>query len=99
MAKVPNAVEILPKSSTACVGCTSVRDRQTTDGRATAISERRREFTFAKNWTDLDVGLGRNATKYEYSLGAVTAQRTHSFGVTGGLNVFLLYFLSKDVFA
>jgi len=39
MAKVPNAVEILPKISTAWVGCTSVTDRQTTDGRATAYSE------------------------------------------------------------
>ena len=37
MAKVPNAAEILPKISTAWVGCTSVTDRQTddrqTDGR------------------------------------------------------------------
>jgi len=31
MAKVPNAVEILPKISTAWVGCTSVTDRQKTD--------------------------------------------------------------------
>jgi len=29
MAKVPNAVEILPKIWTAWVGCTSVTDRQT----------------------------------------------------------------------
>ena len=51
MAKVPNAVEILPKISTACVGRTNVTDdRQTTDGRAIAYSEREREFTFAKNW-------------------------------------------------
>ena len=49
MAKVPNAVEILPKVSTARVGCTSVTDRQTTDGRAIAYSEREREFTFTKN--------------------------------------------------
>ena len=36
MVKVPNAVEILPKITTAWVGCTSVTDRQTTtDGRAT----------------------------------------------------------------
>ena len=52
MARVPNAVEILPKSWTAWVGCTSVTDdrrqtdRQTTDGRATAYSD---TFTFAKN--------------------------------------------------
>jgi len=32
MAKIPNAVEILPKISTAWVGCTSVTDdRQQTD--------------------------------------------------------------------
>ena len=47
MAKVPNAVEILPKISTAWLGCTSVTDRQTTDGRAIAYSERERELTFA----------------------------------------------------
>jgi len=38
MAKVPNAVEILPKITTAWVGCTSVTDRQTdrqTDDRRT----------------------------------------------------------------
>jgi len=43
MARVPNAVEIVPKISTAWVGRSSVRDRQTerrrTDGRATAYSE------------------------------------------------------------
>ena len=58
MAKVPNAVEIFPRISTVLVGCTSVTDRktdrqtdrQTTDGRATAYSEREREFTFAKNY-------------------------------------------------
>jgi len=37
MVKVPNTLEILPKISTAWVGCTSVTDRQTddrqTDGR------------------------------------------------------------------
>jgi len=49
MARIPNAVEILPKITTAWVGCTSVTDRQTTDGRATAYSERERDFTFAKN--------------------------------------------------
>jgi len=40
----------LPKISTAWVGRTNVTDdRQTTDGRAIAYSEREREFTFAKN--------------------------------------------------
>jgi len=29
--------------------CTNVKDRQTTDGRATAYSDGEREFTFAKN--------------------------------------------------
>jgi len=33
VAKVPNAVEILRKITTAWVGCTSVTGRQTTDGR------------------------------------------------------------------
>ena len=52
MAKVPNAVEILPKIWTAWVGRTSVTDNrhttdtQTTDGRAIASSEREREFTW-----------------------------------------------------
>jgi len=59
MVNVPNAVEILPKITTAAVGCTSVTDRRQTDdrrktdrhkdGQATAYSEREREFTFAKN--------------------------------------------------
>ena len=60
MANVPNAVEKLPKIWTAWVGRTNVTDdrqteRQTTDGRAIAYSEREpefkreREFTFAKN--------------------------------------------------
>jgi len=50
MAKVPNAVEILRKIWTARVGHTNVTDdRNMTDGRATAYSEREREFTFAKN--------------------------------------------------
>ena len=44
IAKVPTGVETLPKISTGWVECTSVTDRQTTDGRATAYSE----FTFAK---------------------------------------------------
>jgi len=47
LARVPNAVEKLPKIWTAWVGRTN--DRQTTDGRAIAYSEREREFTFAKN--------------------------------------------------
>ena len=48
MAKVPNAVEKLPKITTVRVGCTSVADRRQTDGRAIAYSEREHEFTFAK---------------------------------------------------
>ena len=50
MAKVPNAVEILPKIWTAWIGRTNVTDdRQTTGGLAIAYSEREREreFTFA----------------------------------------------------
>jgi len=58
--KVPNAIEKLPKITTAWVGARALQTtdrrqtdrqtdrRQTTDGRATAISEREREFTFAK---------------------------------------------------
>ena len=43
MAKVPNAVEILPKIWTAWVGRTNVTDdRRQTDGRAIAYSERER---------------------------------------------------------
>ena len=38
MANVPNAVEMLPKLSTASVGCTSVTDRQMT-GRRTGDSK------------------------------------------------------------
>jgi len=48
MAKVPNAVEILPKNMNR-LGRAHERYRQTTDGRAIAYSEREREFTFAKN--------------------------------------------------
>ena len=44
MAKVPNAVEILPKIWTAWVGRTNVTDRRQTDGLAIAYSS----FTFAK---------------------------------------------------
>ena len=50
MAKVPNAVEILPKIWTAWVRRTNVTDDRQTDGRAIAYSEREREFTFAKNY-------------------------------------------------
>jgi len=40
----------MPKILTGRVRCTSVTDdKQTTDGRATAYSEREREFAFAKN--------------------------------------------------
>ena len=49
MAKVSNAIEILPKIWTAWVRCTSVTDDRQTDGRAIAYSEREHEFTFAKN--------------------------------------------------
>jgi len=49
-AKVPIAVEILPKIWTAWVGRTNVTDdRRQTDGRAIAYNERKREFTVAKN--------------------------------------------------
>jgi len=48
MDKVPNAVEKLRKITTAWVSCTSItNDRHSTDGRATAYSER--EFMFSKN--------------------------------------------------
>jgi len=40
MAKVPSAVEILPKIT--------IADRQTTDGRATAYSERERKFNHVR---------------------------------------------------
>ena len=46
MAKVPNALEILPKIWTAVVERINVTDKQTTDVQATAYSEREREFTF-----------------------------------------------------
>ena len=53
MAKVPNAVQILPKLNRLSRAHERYRrqttDRQTTDGRAIAYSEREREFTFAKN--------------------------------------------------
>jgi len=48
MAEVPNAVKIAENYKR--VGCTSVTgDRQTKDGRATAISEREHEFTFTRS--------------------------------------------------
>jgi len=49
MASIPNTVKILPKITTACVGCTSVNDVRQTDRRATAYSEGECEFTSAKN--------------------------------------------------
>jgi len=50
MASIPNDVEILPKISTGCSGRTNVTDdKQTTNERLTAYSERKREFPFAKN--------------------------------------------------
>jgi len=49
MVKVPNGIETLPKISAGCVGRTSVTDRQTTDGRVTAYSERELELTFAES--------------------------------------------------
>ena len=48
MAKVPNGEEKLPKIPSGSVARTNVTDRQTTDRRAIAYSERKREFTFAK---------------------------------------------------
>jgi len=61
MAKVHNAVEILPKIWTAWVGHTNVTDdRQTIDGRATANSERKHKFTFAKKYNVDSVGLYNN---------------------------------------
>jgi len=49
MARVHNAVEILNHLSRALERYRRQTDRQTTDGRATANSEREGEFTFAKN--------------------------------------------------
>jgi len=55
MAYVPTALEILPKNWTAWVGRTSVTDdRRQRDGRAITYGESEREFTFAKNQTDVD---------------------------------------------
>ena len=51
MISVPNAVEILRKIWTACVGRTSITDDRQTDGRTIANTECEREFTFAKNWS------------------------------------------------
>jgi len=61
MAIVLNGVETLPKISIAWVGCTNVTDRQMTDdkqtdGRTTTYSEREREFTSAKNFTEIVPG-------------------------------------------
>ena len=49
MARVLNAVEILPKFEPPEYGARKLQtDRRQTDGRAIAYSEREREFTFAK---------------------------------------------------
>jgi len=53
MAKVANAVEKLPKITTPEYGARASQTtdrRQTTDGQATAYSERESEFAFAKNY-------------------------------------------------
>ena len=60
MAKVPNAVQILQKITTAWVGFTSVTDRQTTDGRAIAYS--------SLQHTLLLKVLGENSQQAYYSL-------------------------------
>jgi len=66
MAKVPNAVEILPKIWTAWVGRTNVTDdttdRQTTDGRAISYSERERELTSLKSYKKTDIDFRCFAT-------------------------------------
>ena len=50
VANVPNGKETFLKISTGWAGHTSITDdRQMTDGRAIAYSERERQFTFAKN--------------------------------------------------
>jgi len=65
MAKVPNRIETLPKISTGRVARTNVTDdRQTTDGRATAYSEREHEFTFANK-----IDQHRNAVHVQVSEG------------------------------
>jgi len=61
MAGVPNAAEILPKITTTCVGCTSVTDRQTTDGRQHIANVNVSEFTFAKN-----LGIFQPASQQQY---------------------------------
>ena len=66
MAKVPNAVEILRKIWTAWVWRTSVTDKQTTDGRAIAYSEREREFTFAKNWASAATANVATASEMQF---------------------------------
>jgi len=58
MGKVLNAVEILLKISADCIGRMSITDRQATDGRAIAYSEREREFTFAKNQSTFGEKVG-----------------------------------------
>jgi len=53
MTRVPNGVETLLKILTGWVGRASITDRRQTDGRATAYSERDREFAFANKMTHL----------------------------------------------
>ena len=71
VAKVPNGIEILPKISIAWVGCTSVTDRQTTDGRAMTYTS---EFTFAKtacktvNWYWMEQDKGLKALMFFYCM-------------------------------
>jgi len=65
MAKVPNAVEILPKILTAWVGRTSVTDRQTTDGRAIAYSERNAFEEEKNNIQRSDLKFRRVVEKFE----------------------------------
>ena len=81
MARVSNAVEILPKSWTAWVGCTSVTDdRQTTDGRATAYSERELTFTFANKTNRMISSSSNNSTLpiYTISIGILWNSRNYT---------------------
>ena len=75
MAKVPNAVEILPKLQSTEQGARALQtdrrhtdDRQT-DGRAIAYSEREPEFTFANNEvrTKVHNKTQKNATSHTVS--------------------------------
>ena len=69
--QVPNAVEILPKISTAWVRCTKLptTDRQTTDGRATAYSERRSlksECTVLMGYLTISTNVRRYQTHHRW---------------------------------